>query len=188
MLPRCTSPDPDLGTGERALHIAAYYQVAELVSIFIEQGVGVRFASSKYGCPISAALEGLLASGLGHKLSARNKCQRQQCPCGITFEERGKAWMKFNKSDIFFFFFRSANSFHDGTRHFTWERIIRSLLSVGVEINAQDRPLGPPLHVASFIGSVGIVELFLQEGANINEQGGFFGTALIAAACGDQET
>ena len=199
MLPRYNNPDCDLGHGERALHVASYYQEADLVSFLIEQGADVGFVSLKYGSPISAALEGLLNSGLDHKPIAEKECQRARCPCDIASDEGGKAWMKFHQGTVWedvllgrpFFcqdmdLIDPATSFHDSMRQSTCERIMRRLLSAGTEVNTSDRPLGPPLHVASFIGSVTMVELLVQHGADVNESGGFFGTALIAAACGDQ--
>ncbi len=198
MFLRYNGPNCDLEHGERALDLAAYYQEADIVSFLIEQGADVGFASSKYGSAISAALEGLLASGLDHKPVGEKGCRRAQCPCSIILEEGGKVWIKFYRGAIhedkllgefwrqYLGFINPAASFHDSTRQSTCERIIRALFSAGAEVNTPDRPLGPPLHVASFIGSVTMVELLVQHGADVNESGGFFGTALIAAACGDQ--
>lgn len=62
------------------------------------------------------------------------------------------------------------------------------LVNAGAEINPAARPLGAPLHLASYLGLLGIGERLLDQGADINAAGGHFGSALIASMCNDQNT
>lgn len=54
--------ESEMENDERAIHVTAYNLHVELVSFLIERGADVRYVSTKFGSPVNAALEGLLAS------------------------------------------------------------------------------------------------------------------------------
>lgn len=63
ILARGISPNADLQdeSGSRALHVAAYHQQEHLVLFLIGQGVDVHCVTPRYGSPVSAVMEGLVA-------------------------------------------------------------------------------------------------------------------------------
>ncbi|KAJ5637678.1 ankyrin [Penicillium lividum] len=62
------------------------------------------------------------------------------------------------------------------------------LLGAGVEVNicTQDGEFGTALQAASFRGKMGVVQILLGAGADINAHGGLYGTALQAASSNGQ--
>ncbi|KAL9043046.1 MAG: hypothetical protein Q9214_003613 [Letrouitia sp. 1 TL-2023] len=59
--------------------------------------------------------------------------------------------------------------------------IIRRLLEVGAEINAEDSLFGNPLQQASFFGQEDIMEMLLERNADIRMRAGIFRSSLRAA-------
>lgn len=147
----------DLGSGDQALHLAAFHHQIDVVSFLIEKGADASITGSTYGSPISAVLEGLLAVVRSHD-SAKDQILPKS----------------------------------------TWERsplpeeialckgIVRILREAGADINSTNRPLGPPLHIAAFIGETSLVEFLIDQGASIDATAGHFGSALIAAMIDDR--
>jgi ankyrin repeat protein len=69
--------------------------------------------------------------------------------------------------------------------------VARKLLDAGAEVNAEcDKEYGSALQVAARNGEKmeGTVRLLLETGADVNTRGGYYGTAVQAAAVGPHET
>ena len=64
------------------------------------------------------------------------------------------------------------------------ERIVRSLLDFGVNVNSTGEFHGTALQAAAHTGDVTIVRFLLDRGADVNVYGGIFGNALKAAIVG----
>ncbi|KAJ9191765.1 hypothetical protein DTO166G4_698 [Paecilomyces variotii] len=179
--------DVDLENGERALHLAIYYHRVDLVSFLIDQGADVQFVSSKYGSPLSAALEGLLAN-----LATTRDPFYQLIP--------KKEFRGLMESDS-----ETESDTDADNRHLPesvrpkqpclglplekllCKKVLQILLRAGSDVNPESRPLGPPLHVAAYIGEISMVKLLVEHGADLNATGGYFESVLIAAMAGGQE-
>lgn len=166
--------DSDLENGERALHIAVYYQRVELVAFLIQEGADVRYVSPKFGAPICAALEGLL----------HTTANWGRLPPEIFPEERPVDYrMSIGRRT------RPRNRFvlADHAKQGACEKMIEILLRAGAEVNPAATAFGAPLHVASYMGELSTINFLLERGTDINAGGGYFGSALIAAMASDQE-
>ncbi|CAI7623274.1 unnamed protein product [Penicillium glandicola] len=157
--------------GGQALHVACYYQRLQLVTLLIQRGATVHEENTKYGTPIQAALEGYIASG----------------PM-IDFE-------LFHEMIPIELYFQTLHRNHHGTSRSAQQDLkvacesnVLALVSAGAKADGKERPIGPPLHLAAFIGSIPILQLFLQMGVDINTTGGYFGSALLAAVYARQQT
>lgn len=53
------------------------------------------------------------------------------------------------------------------------QSIVKTLLANGATVRSHTKAAGPPLHLASLIGSRTLVQTLLDEGVDINEIGGF---------------
>ncbi|KGO36197.1 hypothetical protein PEX1_030150 [Penicillium expansum] len=157
-------------SGGQPLHIACYYQRVELVPLLIKSGATVHEEDLKYGTPIQAALEGYIASGL----IADDKPFHDMVPTRSPLQTL-------------------SNNYYGASRVSRQDLIVASesnvlaLVSAGATADAKERPIGPPLHLAAFIGSIPILQLLLQTGVDINTVGGYFDSALIAAVYAKQQ-
>ncbi|KAK2784599.1 hypothetical protein FQN53_008426 [Emmonsiellopsis sp. PD_33] len=165
--------DSDLDNGGRALHLAAYYQRPVLIPLLLQKGANICYVSPKYGTPMSAAFEGLLAL----RISKQPYYLLNEQLLGMLPEVPAR------RQDS------SPLDWCDGSNaeDHSCEQTVRMLLRFGAGVNPAPRALrvGPPLHLASYAGSLSLVQLCLEKGADINATGGYFGSALIAAICGD---
>jgi ankyrin repeat protein len=171
-------PDLDLNNGARALRLAAYHQRVNLSSYLVEQGANVQFVSSKYGSPVSAALEGLLA------IVSPRRLYYKLIPKKYPLEEMASDLdTKPYKKPLF------PNRAGGGflREKLQCKKLLQILLDAGADVNPQGRPLGPPLHIAAYLGDFSIVQLLVDQGADINASGGYFGSALIAAMASSQQ-
>lgn len=182
--------DSDLEDGERALHIAVYHQRVELVAFLIQEGADVRYVSTKYGAPISAALEGLLASTynfalpsgiLPEKISVDywGSISESESETEEEKEEEGRSPLGRIPTQNRF-------ALADHERNGVCEKMIGILLRAGAEVNPAATAFGAPFHVASYMGELSTINFLLEQGADINAAGGYFGSALIAAMFRDQ--
>ena len=64
--------------------------------------------------------------------------------------------------------------------------IIRLLIDLGANVNAEGREYGTALQAAGSEGKAECIQLLLDKGADVNAEGGEFGTALQAAVFGDR--
>ncbi|KAJ5497742.1 hypothetical protein N7453_006793 [Penicillium expansum] len=157
-------------SGGQPLHIACYYQRVELVPLLIKSGATVHEEDLKYGTPIQAALEGYIASGL----IAGDKPFHDMVPTRSPLQTL-------------------SNNYYGASRVSRQDLIVAcesnvlALVSAGATADAKERPIGPPLHLAAFIGSIPILQLLLQTGVDINTVGGYFDSALIAAVYAKQQ-
>ena len=56
--------------------------------------------------------------------------------------------------------------------------MVRLLLDLGADVNAQDGDYGNALQAAVSGGNEAVVRLLVDQGANVNAQGGEYGNAL----------
>ena len=63
-----------------------------------------------------------------------------------------------------------------------YEMVVRLVLDMGVDINAQSEVYGNALHAAISSGKQTIAELLIRNGADVNCEGGKYGSALQAGA------
>lgn len=61
-----------------------------------------------------------------------------------------------------------------------WVGISNSLNLLG--LNVEGSRIGSPLYYMSYLGVSGVVHLFLNNGANVSDRGGTYGTALSTAS------
>jgi ankyrin repeat protein len=61
------------------------------------------------------------------------------------------------------------------------ETVVRYLVGLGADVNAQGSEYGDPLQAASYRGHEIIVRYLVKHGADVNAQGGEYGNALSAA-------
>ncbi|KAL8992531.1 MAG: hypothetical protein Q9169_007030 [Polycauliona sp. 2 TL-2023] len=157
LLSRGVDIDGDDGKRGRALHAASFGQSAAMVDLLLDHGANVNTLSLKYGSSLLAALEGLARKYLGS-------------PPEFSMESSNEAERRV--------------SYHwppDDKELASCEHIVQALLARGANPNATTRRLGNPLHLASFVGSISIVQQLLDNGAELNSISDRFSTALIAA-------
>ena len=63
-----------------------------------------------------------------------------------------------------------------------YERVVRLVLHIRIDINARSEVYGNALHAAISSGNQTIAELLIQNGADVNCEGGKYGSALQAGA------
>jgi len=163
----------DLGGDSCAVHIAAYYQQSALIPYLIGKGADVGRVSFQYGSPIYAALARLLPA----RISGVNAVQSQT-------GSRASIDTPFEDSEV------SAPKPHEdfSDRISVCEEIIKILLDTRCSVSTEERAtIGQPLHLAAYLGSLSLVKLLASAGADLNSAGGRFGSALVAAVCGQQE-
>ena len=158
----------DDGDDAPLLHVAASHLKLDIVQFLIGRGANVMLRSTKYGGPLIAALEGLLAPLL--------RCSQHE-PCAALAEQlplpnphfctfpapRGVGYKEFSQC----------------------EQIVRTLLNAGAEVEMTIRKFGNALHLASYIGGEVIVRLLMESMEDINILGGYFESPLIAGMEGD---
>ena len=161
----------DDGEGGHVLHVAASHLHLAIVRLLINHGADAHFRSEKYGSPLLAALEGILAPKLRcwvqseHGRSLATALPLPAPPPFYLFEDKSSA---------------------PGYRDFTQcQQIVQTLVSSGADVNTELRGFGNALHLASHMGSEVIVRLLLDKGSDVNSSGGHFETALLAALEGD---
>lgn len=161
----------DFDNGGRALHVAAHYQKSALIPLLIQKDADVCHVSSKFGAPLSAALEGLIElqeRRLHESFSGRRR---------ITHSRRAaRNYFQKNTSQDF-----NTHSYSMAS----CEKIVGLLLNSGAVPNPEPSTLSPPLHLAARIGSLPLVQRFLEKGADINTTGGSYGSALLATVLGN---
>ena len=168
--------DGDIGEGGHALHTAACRQRSSVVKLLVDHGIDVNSQSAKYGSPLLATLEGFAAPQLrswkrSWSLSEAARSLAKALPFPDQFVPA---------------YFPPATSSGPGYKGFIeCERIVRTLVDHGADVNTESRSFGNALHLASFMGNEAVLQLFLDRGADINSTGGYFETALLAALMGN---
>ncbi|CAM1510988.1 Fc.00g085010.m01.CDS01 [Cosmosporella sp. VM-42] len=147
---------------DRALQVASYRQKDATVDFLLEHGAGVNTLTPKYGSPLQATLEGIAASILG----APPEFSTSESESDQTAHRR----------------FGYPRYGYLGAKDFAaCEHIVGALLARGADANPAPRSFGNPIHLASLIGSVSIVQQLLDGGADLNSTSDHCGTALLAA-------
>jgi ankyrin repeat protein len=156
--------------GGQPLHVACYYQRPQLVPLLIKRGATIHEENLGYGTPIQAALEGYIASSPRIDRKPFHDMFSIQSPLQ-TLSKNDDGGSNSAKEDL----------------KIACESNVLALVSAGAKADAEGRPLGPPLHLAAYIGSIPVIRLFLQAGVDINTPGGYFGSALLAAVYAQQQ-
>lgn len=60
--------------------------------------------------------------------------------------------------------------------------MVRYLVDLGADVNAQGGPYGNAMQAASYKGHESVVQLLLNLGADVDTKGGAFGNALVTAS------
>ena len=140
------------------LHVAASHLRSDIVQFLINRGSDVMHDSTKYGSPLIAALEGLVAP-LPPRIS----------PLRLSLAKQPVShWYREEKQELL-----------------QCEQIVESLFNAGAKVETTFREFGNALHLASYMGSDVIVRQLLERMEDVNIFGGYFETALIAALKGD---
>ncbi len=155
--------DGDDGERGRALQIASYRLTEATVDHLLNHGADVNTLTPKYGSPLQAALEGLLAA---HFLGAPPEFSTSEIMHDQTEYDA---------------FFHDLYEKPDAKDLAACEHIVQALLARGANANTAPRSFGNPLHLAAFIGNVPIVQQLLGKGTDLNSISDRFGTALLAA-------
>ena len=162
----------DAGT---ALHGAAFFGQVEVADLLIDNGANTNAKHASGDTPLDSAnvdwettqfIAGLL----------RVEVDREKVESGRT---QVKALLHQHGA-------QTASPLHDGlcTAAKTGNtEAVRKHLTAGADVNARDSKFGvTPLSWAAFVGEVGIAELLIQSGADVNATNRDRGTALHGAA------
>ena len=173
----------DDGKDAPLLHVAASHLELEIVRFLISRGANVMHCSTKYGSPLVAALEGLMASHL------RSDSQPEPCRSlarQLPLPEPQWSDIEIRRSNIENQWSHFKTQSKPGYREFSQcEQIVRSLLDAGAEVDRTIRKFGNALHLASYMGSEFIVRQLLERMEDANVFGGYLETPLIAGLKGD---
>ncbi|KUI70485.1 Ankyrin repeat and KH domain-containing protein mask [Cytospora mali] len=165
----------DEQSGDWPLKVAASHLQVDVVKVLLSYGADVHHLSSKHGTVLMAALEAGVAPSLRKLESGRAKEMVAELSLPTSprpspsFEDYD--WCRDEGPSSFLHLWRC-------------ETVVQHLVSAGANTNDKSRAFGPPLHLACFLGSKGLVELLLEKGADINETAGYFEKAIFAALKG----
>ena len=173
----------DDGKDAPLLHVAASHLELDTVRFLISRGANVMHCSEKYGSPLVAALEGLMAPHL------RSDSQPEPCRSlarQLPLPEPQWSDIESQRSNIENQWSYFETQSKPGYREFSHcEQIVRSLLDAGAEVDRTIRKFGNALHLASYMGSEFIVRQLLERMEDANVFGGYFETPLIAGVKGN---
>jgi ankyrin repeat protein len=193
--------DSELENGEEAFHTALYHLRVDLALFLIGEGADVRHVSTKFGAPVSAVFEGLLASKsmsnetfvtFSFPWQWNDKLLSDLLPQNVlegfgepisdneseSEEEERSHGEVFNPSRI---------ALAGNRKHASSRTLIDILLQAGAEVNPPATAIGTPLEIASYIGDMSMIDVLVKHGANLNSVGGALASPLIASMKGRQE-
>ena len=154
--------DSDDDDGARAIHVASFERQEHVVEVLLRRGAQIYFVSKKYGTPLQAVLEGFIrAYPRGKPEYSEDEIPRMHSRTDVS------RMVKTYNSEL------SA-----------CEHIAHLLIGHGAEVDIDSFSIPPPLHLASFIGSIALIGYLLEKGANLCSISDRFGTTLIAALQG----
>jgi ankyrin repeat protein len=151
--------------GGRALQVAAYFQNFRLAEDLISRGADPQYVCSRFGSTVYAALEGLITFGQTNPQQSGIPDQAE-CQC--------------SEIDVTTLEPQPHIDISGACRE-----ISTLVQSTGFTQETGIRTFGDPMHLAAYLGSRDLIEIFMTRGTDINMTGGFFGTALIAALHGN---
>lgn len=158
--------------GDYPLQVAASNLQTEVVRFLLLNGADLNCMSSKHGTPLMTALEACATSTL-QSLKSENA---KELVDKLSLPDSGGGTAYFSYKDP-----AAPSRFQQLS---DCEEIVRLLVVHGANITDDSRPFGPPLHLACLLGSKPLVELLLEEGADLNETAGFFEKTIFAAIQG----
>ncbi|KAJ6180539.1 hypothetical protein N7519_011000 [Penicillium mononematosum] len=193
--------DSEMENDEGALHTALYHLRVDLALFLIGEGADVRHVSTKFGAPVSAVFEGLLASKSMPEepfltflfpwqwndeslsdLLPQNVLEGFGEP--ISDNESESEEEERSHREVFSF---SRITLARNRRHASSRTLVDILLQAGAEVNPPATAIGTPLEIASYIGDMWMIDVLVKHGANLNFVGGELGSPLIASMKGGQE-
>lgn len=166
----------DDGEDNPLLNVAACHTRSDVVEFLIDRGADVNLRSTKYGSPLSAVMEGIMAPLLR---SRRRRPSCQSLAMQLPLPEPLHPIYVGNSKQI------SPKPWYKEISR--CEQIVRCLLDAGAKIDTSIRSFGNALHLASYMGSVVIVRQLLEKTENVNIIGGYFASPLLAALDGGHE-
>ncbi|KAK4451340.1 ankyrin repeat-containing domain protein [Podospora aff. communis PSN243] len=149
------------------LHTASTRLRPVIAQLLVNRGAKVDRASKRYGNPLLAALTSCAAPLLRRLRSKRAAKLISRLPT--------------SHDDSAFVSYAAGDVELSAARVSTCLKVVSILLTSGSCVKKIDKDFGTPLQIASFIGSVPLVESILERGADVNDIGGYFETALFAA-------
>ncbi|KAF9871054.1 hypothetical protein CkaCkLH20_11471 [Colletotrichum karsti] len=163
-------------TGSQALHAAAVQLQSEVVQLLVSRGANIDGTAGHGDSPLVSALEAcagltLTMRGMTGDPKLWKLAEKVRKVALDTSELRDQSHLGRRKPASATSFLRLSNC----------ERIVRSLLSKGANVDLEGDCLGSPLHIACLIGSRSLVELLWDHGADFDATGGFFDKPIFAA-------
>lgn len=143
------------------LQIASANLQVEMVSFLLSRGAKFDGYSSECGTPLELALE-TCAGSIMRGLQSDKTLERVQKPSRPS--TRGKRTYSPPLPRC--------------------EEIMQLLIAQRAEIRNNHRSYGPPLHLACLLGSKVLVQLLIENGADLTEIGGYFENSIFAAIQG----
>lgn len=185
--------------GNLPLHVAAYYQRLSIVNTLLDDGADPNLKGSKYGDAIRSVLEGCLAYRILRlhrpdpmKDVASHLPQHQIYTVldWIDEIETSRKPMKTSNSEVVDY--EGMTESHFSTFLVVTEDIDRcsKLIQTLIDHFACPDPsiglFGNHLHLAAYLGIGDWPQKFVRMGMDVNDNGGYFETPLLAALLGDQ--
>ncbi|KAI9164189.1 Ankyrin repeat domain-containing protein [Paramyrothecium foliicola] len=154
MLDKEVSVDGQDEHGARVLQLAARHLRLDMVKLLVNRGADVNYSDPTFGNALSATIYGCV-----YKLLPREIVPQELFPIFITGQSREPS--------------------HQDVQN--CEEIIQFLIDNGASGEGHPRAFGHTLHLACFMGNMGIVSKVLSANANVNSEAGYFRTPLFAA-------
>lgn len=162
---------PDEYSGDYPLQIAAHHLRPDVVRVLVSHGANIDVESSNHGTPLNTALKACAVP----KLKSMQGESMHRLVNNLSLPEPPeRQW----------FFLPDRLLLDRMDPDANCEKIAKLLIEHGANTGLVEPFLGPPLHLASLLGSRPLVELLLSKGQDQNSTEGHFERPLFAAIQG----